>query len=840
LTPLVGREQEVGLIIERWEQARTGQGQVILLSGEAGIGKSRLVQVLKDHVTGEPHTRWECRSSPYYHNTALYPIIDLIQRTLRWQQDDTQEEKLERLERQLSQYRLPLEESVPLFAPLLSLAIPENRYAPLNLSPQRQRQKTLESIVTILLELAERLLFILEDLHWTDPTTLEFLSLLVEQVPTAAIYLLLTCHPEFQPVWHHRSYLTELTINRLSRTQIVQVVTYVAGGKRLPEDIIEQLVDKTDGVPLYCEEMTKAVLESGHLKEVDGCYEVTGTLPALAIPATLQDSLMARLDHFVTAKGLAQLGATIGRQFSYALLHAVSQIDEDTLYKELRRLVEAELLYQRGVPPHSTYMFKHALIQDTAYASLLRHTRHAYHRRIAAVLVDRFPETVATQPELLAHHYTQAGLHAQAVAYWYTAGQQAAQRSANQEAISYFKKGLEVLETVSDAVERTRHELTLLTALGPLLMAARSYGAPEVERTYLRAQALCQQLDDTGALFPVLVGLWSFHLVQGKYQRAWVIAEQLLALAQPQHDASLLREAHVVSGTILHWVGELGAARRHLEQSIALYDAPPHRPPTGLYGQDTGTTCLSYAAWTLWMLGYPDQAQQRSTDAVTVAQDLRHPCSLVFALVFATRLFVFRREWQQAQERTDAVITLTTAHGFAQYLTTGTILHGLTLVEQGHAEGMARIRQGVRARQAIGISMRPHLLVFCIEALRVSGQTEEGLQGVTEEIALVDTMGERVYEAELHRLKGALLLQQSPDNQSEAETCFQKALDVARRQHAKSWDLRTATSLARLWQQQGKRQEAQDLLAPVYNWFTEGFDTADLKDAKALLEDLQA
>jgi class 3 adenylate cyclase len=340
LTPLVGRESEVTLLLERWQQAKDGQGQVILLSGEAGIGKSRLVQVLKDHVAEEPYTRWECRSSPYYQNTALYPIIDLIQRTLRWEQDETPEAKLAKLERQLSQYRLPLAETVPLFAPLLSLLVPEERYSPLELSPQRQRQKTLETIVALMLELAEceTVLFILEDLHWTDPTTLEFLSLLVEQVPTAAIYTLLTCRPHFQPSWPHRSYLTEITVNRLSRQQIERMAQHVAGGKMLPAEIVQQLVDKADGVPLYVEEMTKVLLEAGHLKEVHGRYEVTGTLPALAISATLQDSLMARLDRLVTAKRIAQYASVIGRQFSYTLLHAVAQVEEATFQQQTIRL----------------------------------------------------------------------------------------------------------------------------------------------------------------------------------------------------------------------------------------------------------------------------------------------------------------------------------------------------------------------------------------------------------------------------------------------------------------------------------------------------------------------
>jgi predicted ATPase len=403
LTPLVGRESEVALLLERWAQVKAGHGHVILLTGDAGIGKSRLVQVLKDHVANEPHVRWECRSVPYYQNTALYPLTDLFHRTLQWQQDETSNEKLAKLEHALSQYRLPLEETVPLFAPLLAFPIPEHRYPPLNLSPQRQRQKTLETLVAILQELAEHqpMLFIVEDLHWTDPTTLEWLNLVLDQTPTASLLTVLTCRPLFQPGWTHRSYLTEVSVTRLAQPQVARMVERVAGGKTFPDEVLQQIVQRTDGVPLFIEEMTKAILESGHLKDTDGHYTLTDALPALPIPTTLQDSLMARLDRLMTAKVIAQLGATIGRQFSYELLHAVSGLEAGILQRELGRLLEAEVLYQRGLLPNATYLFKHALIQDTAYQSLLKSTRQQYHQRIAQVWGSRSFGTVMTIISLL-------------------------------------------------------------------------------------------------------------------------------------------------------------------------------------------------------------------------------------------------------------------------------------------------------------------------------------------------------------------------------------------------------------------------------------------------------
>jgi class 3 adenylate cyclase/predicted ATPase len=842
LTPLVGREQEVGLLLERWEQVKAGHGHVVLLTGDAGIGKSRLVQMLKDHVAQEPHVRWECRSIEYSQNSALYPMIDLFHRILQFHTEDTAGAKLEKLEQALSQYRLPLEESVPLFAPLLALPIPEDRYPPLALSPQRQRQQTLETIVAILLELAERqpVLFIIEDLHWTDPTTLELLNLVIEQIPTTSILAVLTCRPYFQPAWHHRSYLTEITVNRLSHAQVEQIVNRITYGKTFPQEVLQQIIAKTDGVPLFIEELTKAILESGSLKAVDDHYELTGSFSTFAIPATLQDSLMARLDRLVTAKGIAQIGATIGRQFSYGLLQAVSQVDEETLHKELRRLVESELLYQRGLPPQSTYVFKHALIQDTAYESLLKSARQQYHQRIAHVLEEQFPETTQTQPELLAHHCTEAGLTEQAVHYWYRAGQKAIERSAHVEAISHLTKGLALLKTLPETPQRLQREVDMHIALGASLNTTKSAAAPEVRETYTRARQLCERLEDPHQLFPILRGLWNYYNVRAEYQMAHALGEQLLTLAQQAQDAAMLIVAHRALGATLYHLGAVASAYTHFTQGIALYDPKQHRASVFLYGEDAGMICHIFAARALWSLGYPDQGLARSQEAVILAQHIAHPLSLDCALGEAALFHQYCREGQATQECAEATISLATEQGFPFWRARGAVLRGWALAQQGQTqEGIAQITQGLMTYRATGAEInRSYFLALLADVHGTIGEPDTGLTALAEALTLADTTGERWYESEIYRLKGALLLQQSSDHYAEAESCFHHALEIARHQQAKSFELRTATSLARLWKQQGKRQEAHDLLAPVYNWFTEGFDTADLKDAKALLDAL--
>jgi class 3 adenylate cyclase/predicted ATPase len=843
LTPLVGREQEVGLLLERWAQVKDGLGQVVLLSGEAGIGKSRLVQVLTAHVATESQA-WltPCQCSPYHQNTALYPMIELLERVaLRFNREESPEQKYHKLEGFVVQYGLPLAETVPLFAALLSLPLSAD-YAPLTASPERQKQQILHALLTILLHIAARqpVLFVLEDLHWVDPTTLEFLSLLVDQGPTARILALFTCRPDFNPPWMGRAHLTQVTLNRLPRRQAAELTGWVSHGKALPPEVVEQVVAKTDGVPLFVEELTKMVLESGLLQERDERYELTGSLPPLAIPTTLHDSLMARLDRLAAVKALVQLGATLGREFSYEVLHAVSPWDEETLHQGLHQLVAAEFLYQQGLPPQATYRFKHALIQDAAYQSLLRSTRQQYHQRIAQVLEARFPETAETQPEWLAHHYTQADLTEQAVHYWQRAGQHASDRSAYLEAISHVTTGIELLTTLPETPERTQHALTLYIALGAALQITKGHTAPEVERAYTQAYALCQQVGETPELVPVLLGLWRFYVARPQLHRARELGDTLLRLAQQAHDSALSVVAHYALGATCCYLGALPAARQHVEEGIARYTPDQRREPVFRMGLDPGVTCRTYAAVTLWLMGYPAHALTRLHEALTLAQELSHPYNLAWARCWAAMVYQCRRDVAAVHEHAEAAVALSTEQSFPLWAAWGISIRGWALATEGQGEtGLALVRQGIAAYRATGAALTvPYFCTVLADVSAHLGHTDDGLQALAEAHTLVEQHEERYWEAEVARLHGVLLLRQTGTPQAEAEACFQQALAVARRQEAKALELRAAMSLSRLWQQQGKRAEAYELLAPVYGWFTEGFDTADLQEAKALLEAL--
>jgi TOMM system kinase/cyclase fusion protein len=846
LTPFVSREQEVGQLLDLWQRAQGGSGQVVMLSGEAGIGKSRLVRALAEHTAGEPALELTCRCSLYYQNSALYPAIEFLQRMLLFNRNDDLGTKLAKLEDALAQFGFsPPEMVVPLFASLLSLPA-SDRYPTVPMTPQRQKQNTFAVIIEWLMRNAERAptRLIVEDLQWADPSTLELLELLIEQVAAARLLLILVFRPEFAPPWPSLPHITNIVLGRLPDAATELMIQAVADDKQLPVELTHEIVTKTEGVPLFVEELTQMVLESGLVQKQDGRYVLIRPLPSLAIPSTLYDSLMARLDRLGTAKDVAQLAATIGKEFSYELLRAVSPLEETRLTGALNRLVDTELLTQRLRASQVYYSFRHALIRDAAYESLLRSKRREYHGQIARALQEKFPEIIDSRPELLASHYTEAGIAELAIPMWQKAGEKAVQRSANLEAVNHLTKALEILKTLPESRSRAQQELALQVTLGVPIMLTKGYGAPEVERAYSRARELCQQVGESPQFFPIIFGLWAFHRVKADYSTARELGEQLVSSAETAQDPALLVEAHAAHGDTLSFSGELVLARDHLEQAITLYDSRRDRSHAFVYGQDPGVHSLSYATLTLWLLGYPDQARKRSLEALALAQELSHPFSLAFALIHVVHTHRFTREVEATQQRAKELHVLSSEQGFPLPLAFATAHQGWTLAEQGlEKEGIIQIRQAIDIWNATGATLffKPFLFAMLAEAHEKGGSPEEGLNILTEALGVVNTTGERFWEAELYRLKGDLTLRRQVQGlhfrvQDEAEECFRRAIDIARQQSAKSLELRAVMSLSRLWRHQGEAARARKILAEIYSWFTEGLDTFDLREARFLLE----
>jgi predicted ATPase/class 3 adenylate cyclase len=840
LSPFVGRDDETRLLWSRWQRASDGEGQAVLIVGEAGIGKSRLVRQFRKRLAPTSHIWLECVGSPYFQNTPLYPIADMLQQGFAHRGDGSDAGKLGELERDLERAGLKPAEAVPLIAPMLNLPVDE-KYPRLMLSPEQQRKRLLTTLAGWLFGAAQPVVMAVEDLHWFDASSLELMQLLIEQAATARVMLVCTARPEFRAPWSLRTHHAQLTLNRLSALHVRELVASVVAHSTLSGETIEKVVERTGGVPLFVEELTRAVLEQG------------GAGPALhEIPATLHDSLMARLDRLGPAKEVAQIASVIGREFSYQLLQAVSEIPEDDLQAALARLADAELIYANGIPPDATYSFKHALIQDAAYDALLKSKRRQVHDRVAQMLEEQFPHTAETQPELLARHYTQAGLAALAISYWHEAGKRAARGSASKEAVAHLNRGLELIETLADAPERSELELALQTTLGPALIATKGYAAPEVGAVYDRARELCERAENSSQLPIVVFGLFAFYVVRADHEKALTLGKRLLSLAESAQDGALLLQAHNALGLAFFFQGDFAASREHLERCCSMYDLEKHRSLAFSYaGQDPGVTSSVFSAWALQSAGYSDQALKRSGDALSWAQQLSHPYSLAYARGIAAAFHEFRKEVESTQDLADASLGVANEHGFPFWSAFQSILLGWVLVKRGKAvEGIAQMSREMEAYWATGAELlRPYLIGLFAEALAEGGSTERGLVLLAEALEVVEKTGERFYEAELYRQKGELLFRRSegsglPDftahssSSCEIERCFLKAMTVAGRQQAKWFELRAATSLARLWQYQGRKQDAHRMLAKSYNWFTEGFDTADLKDARLLLSQL--
>jgi class 3 adenylate cyclase/predicted ATPase len=846
LTALVGREEESELLVRRWSRAKRGQGQVVLISGEAGIGKSRLTAALLEHLAAEPHTRLRYFCSPQHTDSPLYPIIGQMERAAGFVYDDKPQARLDKLDALLGQTSAA---DAALFAEMLSLPN-DGRYPTLDLTPQRRRQRTLEALMSQLAGLASHspVLMILEDTHWADPTSLEVFGRVVARIPNLRVLLIVTFRPEFDPPWIGQPHVMAMTINRLSQRDVDAMIDRVVGNKRLQASIRQDIIERTDGIPLFVEEMTKAVLEA----ESEGAAQRTVAAvpsPALAVPASLHASLMARLDRLGPAKAVAQVGAVIGREFSHALLAVVMREPEAELRSSLDSLVQAGLLFRQGVAPNVTYLFKHALVQDAAYGTLLREPRRALHARIAQALESQFGEIAESQPELLAHHCTEGGLIENAAALWGKAGQRSLARSALVEAVEQFTRALGQIATLPGTLALRREQIKLQVGLANALMHIKGYAARQtraaLDQARLligQAEALGEAIEDPLLMFSVLNGFWLANFLAFNADAVRELAAQFVALAEKQGATGPLMIGRRLVGTSLLLTGEITAARGHFDRAIGLYDAVEHRQLATRFGVDHGMSALCHRSWALCLLGYPLAALQDADRAVSGAREIGHAPTLGFALTLTNFTHIFCGNYAAATAQCDELLRLADEKGAAQLRAAEMLMRGPIWVLTNKAmEAVKSLTAGLTAYGSTGANVYvTWLLAHLARAYAELGQFDDARRRIGEALTAVERTKERLWEAEVHRVAGEIALMSLEPNAAEAEAYYERALAVARQQQAKSWELRAAMSMARLWGDQGKRERAYDLLAPVYGWFTEGFDTLDLKDAKLLLEELKA
>ncbi len=846
LTELVGREEELELLLRRWLKAKVGEGQVVLLSGEAGIGKSRLTAALLERLAAEPHTRLRYFCSPQHTDSALYPIIGQTERAAGLAHDDTRQVKLDKLDAVLAQTSTPIQDAA-LFAEMLSLPN-DGRYPALELAPEQRRQRTLEALTAQLAGLARQkpVLMIAEDAHWIDPTSLEVFGRTVDQIKTLPVLLIVTFRPEFDPPWVGRSHVMSLTLNRLGEREAAAIISRLVGNKELPAAVMAEIVERTDGIPLFVEEMTKAVLEV----ESEGEARQTAAAipsPALAVPATLQASLMARLDRLGAAKEIAQIGAAIGREFSHALLAAVVPKSEPELNSALDRLIQSGLLFQQGPPPHATYLFKHALVQDAAYGTLLREPRRALHARIAETLESQFAEIAGSRPELLARHCTEAGLIEKAAALWGKAGQRSLERSALVEATAQFTRALEQIATLPATQALRRDEIKLQVALINPLMHVKGFAAPETKATVERARLLIEQAEALGEppedpllLFSVLYGFWGANLMAFNGDALRELAVQFLALAEKQGATVPLMIGYRLMGISLLQAGDIVEGRAHFDRALASYDPAEHRPLATRFGLDARVVILSFRSWALWLLGYPEAALADADHALEDAREIGHAATLMYALSVTNITYSLCGNYATANTLVDELVTLADEKGALYWTANGMAARGgiLALTCQA-SRAIDMMTSGITAMRSTGATaFIPNWLSSLASAYAELRQFDDAWRCIGEAMTAVETTKERWCEAEVHRVAGEIALKSPEPDAAKAEAYFERALSVTRSQQAKSWELRAAMSMARLRRDQGKRQQARELLAPVYGWFTEGFDTRDLKEAKSLLSEL--
>jgi predicted ATPase/class 3 adenylate cyclase len=841
--PVIGRDEEIDLLLRRWQQAKLNHGSVVLISGEPGIGKSRIAQALQDRLEPEAHTHLCFFCSPHHQHSALYPTINQLSLAAGLRREDTAEQRLAKLEALLAPVTNTLDEVLPLLADLLSIPTGERPALP-GLTPKKRRERTLQALLeqTETLAAQRPVLIVFEDLHWSDPTTLELLDLYIGTIATRRILMVLTYRPDFAPPWIGQSHVSLLSLNRLARAQCVVMVSKVAGGKALPRDIAEQIINRTDGIPLFVEELTKNVIESGIVIPAGDYFITQAPATTLPIPMSLHASLLARLDRLRSAREVAQIGAVIGREFSYQFLSAIARLSEADLTDGLDGLISSGLAYRRGVPPDAEYVFKHALIQEAAYDSLTREKRRILHGNAVRALEEELIELGESRPEVLARHCTEARLTAKAIANWLRAGERAIARSALVEAIAQLQEALKLIPSLPDDTERDRQEMMLQLALGGVLIAVSGYGAEIAGRAYARAHYLCTKIGHTQGAIRALWGQFvNFH-VRAEVDRSHMAANELLNIAERENDDTGRLIGHRAIGDGLIHVGEFAAARAHLEQAVAVSNHMDHRSLALLLAESPRIASLQFLALASGILGFLESAHARNEQAVEEARGLSHVTSLAFALSTACRIYCIIGDSHVVLRCSEELLVLAREQSLAFFLATGSAYRGWALLEEGDwAAALEHLQYGIARFKETGAAFTlPLFLGWLAKAYSKMNQDEKAFAQLSSALAHSEATGVQYYDAELFRIKGDLLLANHTSNQDDAETQFRNAISLAKSQDAKLFQLRASIALARLWVCHGRRDQARDLLMPVYGWFTEGLDTPDLQDARDLVTGLRS
>jgi class 3 adenylate cyclase/DNA-binding response OmpR family regulator/predicted ATPase len=839
---LVGRARELQELIALWQRAKGGRGQVALISGEPGIGKSHLCEFLLEQLTEQRHLTLRYQCSPHHVNSPFYPVISHLEHAMGFEPSDTAEIKLKKLKGTLLQAGKVTQEDVYLYARLLSVPTPEPASLR-GLTPQRQKDLTIAAMIRHLQGVSHKqpLVIVLADAHWIDSSTNELVGRIISLLRTAHTLLLIEFRPEFTPQWLGDGHVTVLHLERLGREQSLAIIRQETGGKKLPQEVEDQITDKADGVPLFIEELTKTILESGSIDEAANEYVANAPLESLTVPTSLLDSLTARLDRIGTARDVAQIGAVIGREFSGALLAAVAPESASSLQASLVRLTDSGLVSAAGSFPDETYTFKHALVRDAAYETLPRAKRQSLHRRIAETLEHSFRFTAETQPELLAHHLLQAGLVTRTVEYLQRAGRRAIERSANAEAIAHLMRALELLRS-SDDTQHKNARFRLEALLSQAMIARYGYAAQKTRDVLLHASTLIEETTEPSDKFAVLYGLWASHYVGGEAAKQRSSAAEFLAAAERTGDPATRCVGHRIVGTTQLTMGEFPDALRHLKQARALHDSTRHTGYRHQYGQDIGASTLSYLSWALWHAGLFEQASRTADDAIALAETLPHPHTLVYTICHARGFMdLFQRRFQGMRDYAGLVVSVCIDNGLLHWANCGAIFNAWATVCEGDADrGIQLLNDGLAAWQQGGARLwMPMFLMLQAQAYAKAARPEASLRSIDQAIASCENSGERWAMAEVLRSKAALLSHAGAAKRGEVEAILLASLDLARLQGARSWELRASCDLSRLWQRQRRDKEAYKLLQSVYDQFTEGFDTPDLHDARNLLLNLR-